>query len=56
VSGGLEVGEQVVSGNMLLLARMYRLAQDESKLPAAPAAGRAAPGTASAPAATRASE
>jgi cobalt-zinc-cadmium efflux system membrane fusion protein len=29
VSRGLEVGEQVVSGNMLLLARMYRLAQEE---------------------------
>ena len=37
VSRGLEVGEQVVSSNMLLLARMYRLAQDESK----PAAGAA---------------
>ncbi len=37
VAAGLEVGDQVVSGNMLLLARMYKLAQDESK----PAAGTA---------------
>jgi cobalt-zinc-cadmium efflux system membrane fusion protein len=51
ISGGLEVGEQVVSGNMLLLARMYRLAQDEGRLPAG-----AAPGTASAPAAMKAGE
>jgi cobalt-zinc-cadmium efflux system membrane fusion protein len=57
VSGGLEVGEQVVSGNMLLLARMYRLAQDEGRLPAGPAAPTgAAPGTASAPAAMKAGE
>jgi cobalt-zinc-cadmium efflux system membrane fusion protein len=39
VSSGLEVGEQVVSDNMLLLARMYRLAQDESK----PVAGAVPP-------------
>jgi cobalt-zinc-cadmium efflux system membrane fusion protein len=57
VSGGLEVGEQVVSGNMLLLARMYRLAQDEGRVPAGPAAtSSAAPGTASAPAAMKAGE
>lgn len=45
VSGGLEVGEQVVSENMLLLARAFRNAQDEAKpalsldkkLPLAPA-------------------
>ena len=41
VSGGLEVGELVVSNNMLLLARMYRLAQEESK-PAGGAASAAA--------------
>jgi cobalt-zinc-cadmium efflux system membrane fusion protein len=45
VSRGLEVGEQVVSGNMLLLARMYRLAQEESTS-AAGAASAAAPRTA----------
>jgi cobalt-zinc-cadmium efflux system membrane fusion protein len=53
VSSGLEVGERVVSGNMLLLARMYRLAQDESqptgvavtvaKTPAGTASAAAAP-------------
>ncbi len=31
VSRGLEVGEQVVTDNMLLLARQFRLAQDEAK-------------------------
>lgn len=31
VSRGLEVGEQVVSNNVLLLARQFRLAQDEAK-------------------------
>jgi membrane fusion protein, heavy metal efflux system len=31
VSRGLEVGEQVVSDNVLLLARAFRLAQDEAK-------------------------
>ena len=31
VSRGLEVGEQVVSENVLLLARAFRLAQDEAK-------------------------
>lgn len=31
VSGGLEVGEQVVSENMLLLARAFRNAQEEAK-------------------------
>jgi cobalt-zinc-cadmium efflux system membrane fusion protein len=31
VSRGLEVGEQVVSENMLLLARQFRLAQDEAQ-------------------------
>ena len=54
VSRGLEVGEQVVSGNMLLLARMYRLAQEESK-PAggAPTAASAGKGSsAAAPAAS----
>jgi cobalt-zinc-cadmium efflux system membrane fusion protein len=35
VSRGLEVGEQVVSSNMLLLARMYRLAQEETNSAAA---------------------
>jgi cobalt-zinc-cadmium efflux system membrane fusion protein len=48
VSSGLEVGEQVVSGNMLLLARMYRLAQDESQ----PTGGAAAPAKTAAAAAS----
>jgi cobalt-zinc-cadmium efflux system membrane fusion protein len=44
VSKGLEAGEQVVATNMLLLARMYRLAQEEAKSPSpapapAPASG-----------------
>ena len=30
VSQGLEIGEQVVSGNVLLLARAFRLAQDDA--------------------------
>ena len=42
VSRGLEAGELVVSGNMLLLARMYRLAQEEAR-PAASAATAAVP-------------
>ena len=33
VSRGLEVGEQVVSENVLLLARLYRIAQDDAKTP-----------------------
>ena len=49
VSSGLEVGEQVVSGNMLLLARMYRLAIEESK-PTGGAAAASASATASNPA------
>ena len=36
VSRGLEVGEQVVSENMLLLAREFRTAQDDARLPAVP--------------------
>ena len=47
VSAGLEVGEQVVSGNLLLLARMYGLAQESTGGPAAVQA----PAPASAPAA-----
>ena len=31
ISRGLEAGDQVVAGNMLLLARMYRQAQEEGK-------------------------
>ena len=31
VSRGLEVGEQVVSENVLLLARAFRLAQEDAK-------------------------
>ena len=31
VSGGLEVGERVVSENLLLLARQFRLAQEEAR-------------------------
>ncbi len=46
VSRGLEVGEQVVSNNVLLLARQFRLAQDEANpsdtnSPAASSAGAA---------------
>jgi cobalt-zinc-cadmium efflux system membrane fusion protein len=57
VSRGLEVGEQVVSSNMLLLARMYKLAQDEGQ----PAGGSAAkattrPGPSAASAAPKAGE
>ncbi len=54
VSSGLEVGERVVSGNMLLLARMYRLAQDEGQPPGgvAAAAAKAAGSGASAAAAS----
>lgn len=36
ISSGLEAGEQVVSDNALLLARMLRLAQEASKTPVAP--------------------
>lgn len=32
VSSGLEVGEQVVSGNTLLLGRMYRQAQEDNRV------------------------
>jgi len=42
VSQGLEVGERVVSDNLLLLARQFRLAQEEGALSAAPAAIAAA--------------
>jgi cobalt-zinc-cadmium efflux system membrane fusion protein len=52
VSRGLEAGEQVVSGNMLLLARMYVLAQDGAGGAAAPAS---APALAPAPAPAAAS-
>lgn len=38
VSSGLEVGERVVTDNLLLLARQFRLAQEEAK-PAATASG-----------------
>lgn len=38
VARGLEVGEQVVSGNMLLLARQFRLLQEDAKGAGAPAA------------------
>jgi cobalt-zinc-cadmium efflux system membrane fusion protein len=48
VSGGLEVGERVVSENMLLLARQFRLAQEESQAPTAP--GPAASAASGAPA------
>ena len=45
VSRGLEVGEQVVSNNVLLLARQFRLAQEEAK------PGEAKPAKTSVPAA-----
>ena len=41
VSRGLEVGEQVVSQNLLLLARQFRLAQEEARQSAAPASAAA---------------
>ncbi len=45
VSQGLAAGEQVVAGNMLLLARMYGLAQEDNRPAAAAAsAGRAGGG------------
>ncbi len=45
VSRGLEVGDLVVSNNVLLLARQFRLAQDEAR----PAAGAASGPAAAAP-------
>lgn len=42
VTSGLEVGERVVSDNLLLLARQYRLAVDEAPPAAAAASGNAA--------------
>jgi membrane fusion protein, heavy metal efflux system len=36
ISSGLKAGEQVVSDNALLLARLLRLAQDASKTTEAP--------------------
>jgi cobalt-zinc-cadmium efflux system membrane fusion protein len=36
VSHGLEVGEQVVSDNMLILARAFRIAQDAAPAASAP--------------------
>ncbi len=61
VSRGLEVGEQVVSSNMLLLARMYKLAQDEGQPAGGAAAASAAkaaarPGSSAASAAAKAGE
>ena len=50
VSRGLEVGEQVVSNNVLLLARQFSLAQEEAK-PAEAKPGDAKPVEASVPAA-----
>ncbi len=47
VSRGLEVGDVVVSSNVLLLARQFRMAQEVAK----PGAGAAASASASAPAA-----
>ena len=44
VSRGLEVGEQVVSANVLLLARQFRLAQDDAK-----PIGGTSPGSSNAP-------
>lgn len=41
VSGGLEVGELVVSENLLLLARQFKLAQEEAAVPPAPASAAA---------------
>jgi cobalt-zinc-cadmium efflux system membrane fusion protein len=42
VSRGLEVGEQIVSENMLLLAREFRIAQSDAKTVADPAFAKAA--------------
>jgi membrane fusion protein, heavy metal efflux system len=42
VTGGLRAGEQVVSGNMLLLQRQYRLAQDFGTKSEAPTAAQQA--------------
>jgi cobalt-zinc-cadmium efflux system membrane fusion protein len=53
VSGGLEVGERVVSENLLLLARQYRLAQEEGQ--AAPEAARSTAGSTPGPTAGSAS-
>lgn len=50
VASGLQAGEQVVSDNALLLARQFRLAQNDARAPAESAAGATkteAPGKAS---------
>jgi cobalt-zinc-cadmium efflux system membrane fusion protein len=49
VSRGLEVGEQVVGENMLLLGRMYRLAQSESRPAGEPASAASKPNAGSTP-------
>ena len=41
VTHGLEVGEKVVSENLLLLMRQYRISQDTSRPAAEPASGGA---------------
>ncbi|MCJ0765636.1 efflux RND transporter periplasmic adaptor subunit [Variovorax terrae] len=43
VAGGLEVGEQVVSSNALLLARLFRVATDGARPATAPAAKASQP-------------
>jgi cobalt-zinc-cadmium efflux system membrane fusion protein len=48
VSGGLEVGEKVVSENLLLLARQFRIAQEEAAPVATSASAASATSTASA--------
>ncbi len=46
VESGLHVGEKVVSENLLLLARQFRLAQEEGAVPAAAAPGSVPTGVA----------
>jgi cobalt-zinc-cadmium efflux system membrane fusion protein len=43
ITAGLQAGEQVVLGNMLLLARQYRLAMDAAPVAAVAASGASAP-------------
>ena len=49
ISAGLKSGEQVVSENMLLLTRQFRMAQEDSA-PSAAAAAPASSGATEAPA------
>ena len=56
ISRGLEVGEQVVSDNTMLLARLFKMAQDDALAPVSPAsvatkpiASKSAPGSQAVP-------